>query len=76
VSQEPTVLEKRLCEVFDVFDAAKIGEIGVEDLGTVVRALGNIHTKNNLDLFAYICNAFRHSLCILYSLKRMCHHRS
>ncbi|KAH0946546.1 hypothetical protein HN011_002628 [Eciton burchellii] len=48
LSQEPTVLEKRLCEVFDVFDAAKIGEIGVEDLGTVVRALGCVITEAEL----------------------------
>jgi len=52
---EPTVLEKRLCEAFDVFDPAKTAEIGVEDLGTVVRALGNIHTKKNLDLNVCLC---------------------
>jgi len=50
VFEEPTLLEKRLCEVFDIFDLAKIGELEVEDLGTIIRALGNIHIKKNLDL--------------------------
>jgi len=40
---EPSLLEKRLYEAFDVFDNARIGEVNVRDLGTIIRALGNVH---------------------------------
>lgn len=45
---EPTLLEKRLCEIFDVFDTTKTGEIDVRDLGTVIRALGCVVTEAEL----------------------------
>ncbi|KAK1135717.1 hypothetical protein K0M31_000298 [Melipona bicolor] len=45
---EPTLLDKRLCEIFDVFDTAKTGEIDVRDLGTVIRALGCVVTEAEL----------------------------
>lgn len=45
---EPTPLEKRLCEAFDVFDNAKKGEIDVRDLGTIIRALGCVITEAEL----------------------------
>ncbi|XP_076623623.1 dynein regulatory complex protein 8, partial [Colletes latitarsis] len=45
---EPTPLEKRLCEAFDVFDTAKVGEIDVSDLGTIIRALGCVITEAEL----------------------------
>ncbi|XP_031836337.1 dynein regulatory complex protein 8 isoform X2 [Nomia melanderi] len=47
-SIEPTLLEKRLCEAFDVFDTSKIGEIDVRDLGTIIRALGCVITEAEL----------------------------
>lgn len=40
VLDEPTLLEKRLCEAFDVFDNARNNEVDVRDLGTIIRALG------------------------------------
>ncbi|XP_043526950.1 dynein regulatory complex protein 8-like isoform X2 [Frieseomelitta varia] len=45
---EPTLLDKRLCEIFDVFDITKTGEIDVRDLGTVIRALGCVVTEAEL----------------------------
>ncbi|XP_015431813.1 PREDICTED: EF-hand calcium-binding domain-containing protein 2-like [Dufourea novaeangliae] len=45
---EPTLLEKRLCEAFDVFDSSKLGEIDVRDLGTIIRALGCVITEAEL----------------------------
>lgn len=43
---EPTLLERRLYEAFDVFDNARSGEVDVRDLGTIIRALGYIkHDK-------------------------------
>ncbi|KAK2586100.1 hypothetical protein KPH14_008381 [Odynerus spinipes] len=44
----PTPLEKRLCEVFDVFDNTRSGEIDVRDLGTIIRALGCVITEAEL----------------------------
>lgn len=41
VSVEPSLLERRLYEAFDVFDNARSGEADVRDLGTIIRALGN-----------------------------------
>lgn len=38
---EPSLLERRLYEAFDVFDNARSGEVDVRDLGTIIRALGN-----------------------------------
>ncbi|XP_012149883.1 dynein regulatory complex protein 8 isoform X2 [Megachile rotundata] len=46
--QEPSLLDKRLIEAFDVFDSAKTGEIDVRDLGTVIRALGCVVTEAEL----------------------------
>lgn len=43
---EPTLLERRLYEAFDVFDNARSGEVDVRDLGTIIRALGYIQYKN------------------------------
>ncbi|XP_053990450.1 dynein regulatory complex protein 8-like isoform X2 [Hylaeus anthracinus] len=45
---EPTLLEKRLCEAFNVFDSGKVGEIDVSDLGTIIRALGCVITEAEL----------------------------
>ncbi|XP_017787872.1 PREDICTED: EF-hand calcium-binding domain-containing protein 2-like [Habropoda laboriosa] len=45
---ETSLLEKRLCEIFDVFDTAKTGEIDVRDLGTIIRALGCVITEAEL----------------------------
>ena len=42
------MLDKRLCEIFDVFDITKTGEIDVRDLGTVIRALGCVVTEAEL----------------------------
>ncbi|XP_028044821.1 dynein regulatory complex protein 8-like isoform X2 [Monomorium pharaonis] len=36
---EPSLLERRLYEAFDVFDNARSGEVDVRDLGTIIRAL-------------------------------------
>ncbi|XP_076677018.1 dynein regulatory complex protein 8 isoform X2 [Andrena cerasifolii] len=47
-SVEPSLLQKRLCEAFDVFDSAKINEIDVRDLGTIIRALGCVVTEAEL----------------------------
>ncbi|KAI4493099.1 hypothetical protein M0802_009649 [Mischocyttarus mexicanus] len=48
VPDEPTSLEKRLCEAFDVFDNARNNEVDVRDLGTIIRALGCIVTEAEL----------------------------
>ncbi|XP_076236644.1 dynein regulatory complex protein 8 isoform X1 [Calliopsis andreniformis] len=45
---ETSLLDKRLCEAFDVFDNAKTGEIDVRDLGTIIRALGCVVTEAEL----------------------------
>ncbi|CAK9826386.1 Dynein regulatory complex protein 8 [Anthophora retusa] len=45
---ETSLLEKRLCEIFDVFDTAKTGEVDVKDLGTIIRALGCVVTEAEL----------------------------
>ncbi|XP_035738854.1 dynein regulatory complex protein 8-like isoform X2 [Vespa mandarinia] len=45
---EPTLLEKRLCEAFDVFDNARNNEVDVRDLGTIIRALGCVVTEAEL----------------------------
>lgn len=42
------MLEKRLCEIFDVFDTANTNEIDVTDLGTIIRALGCVITEAEL----------------------------
>lgn len=47
-STEPTLLDKRLCEAFDVFDNAKTDEIDVRELGTIIRALGCVVTEAEL----------------------------
>ncbi|XP_018349202.1 PREDICTED: EF-hand calcium-binding domain-containing protein 2-like isoform X2 [Trachymyrmex septentrionalis] len=48
LSIEPPLLEKRLCEAFDVFDNASVGEVNVRDLGTIIRALGCVITEAEL----------------------------
>ncbi|XP_014483175.1 PREDICTED: EF-hand calcium-binding domain-containing protein 2-like [Dinoponera quadriceps] len=45
---EPTLLERRLCEAFDVFDITRSGEVDVRDLGTIIRALGCVITEAEL----------------------------
>ncbi|KAG5318598.1 DRC8 protein, partial [Pseudoatta argentina] len=45
---EPSLLETRLYEAFDVFDNAGIGEVDVRDLGTIIRALGCVITEAEL----------------------------
>ncbi|GAB1863153.1 Dynein regulatory complex protein 8-like isoform X1 [Camponotus japonicus] len=45
---EPTLLERRLYEAFDVFDNARSGEVDVRDLGTIIRALGCVITEAEL----------------------------
>ncbi|KAF7394036.1 hypothetical protein HZH68_010855 [Vespula germanica] len=46
--EEPTLLEKRLCEAFDIFDNARNNEVDVRDLGTIIRALGCVVTEAEL----------------------------
>ncbi|KAL2743492.1 dynein regulatory complex protein 8-like isoform X1 [Vespula maculifrons] len=46
--EEPTLLEKRLCEAFDIFDNARNNEVDVRDLGTIIRALGCVITEAEL----------------------------
>ncbi|KAL2714234.1 dynein regulatory complex protein 8-like isoform X1 [Vespula squamosa] len=46
--EETTLLEKRLCEAFDVFDNARNNEVDVRDLGTIIRALGCVVTEAEL----------------------------
>ncbi|KAG7206333.1 hypothetical protein KM043_003705 [Ampulex compressa] len=48
LSVEPTLLERKLCEAFDVFDNARNGEVDVRDLGTIIRALGCVITEAEL----------------------------
>jgi len=69
---EPSLLEKRLYEAFDVFDHARSGEVNVRDLGTIIRALGNIH--NIKILIISFCKTLDSNSFILFN--RMCHHRS
>ncbi|XP_051173969.1 dynein regulatory complex protein 8-like isoform X2 [Leptopilina boulardi] len=45
---EPTLLEKRLIEAFDVFDNARSHEVDVRDLGTIIRSLGCVITEAEL----------------------------
>ncbi|XP_018395164.1 PREDICTED: EF-hand calcium-binding domain-containing protein 2-like [Cyphomyrmex costatus] len=45
---EPSLLERRLYEAFDVFDNARSGEVDVRDLGTIIRALGCVITEAEL----------------------------
>lgn len=70
---EPTLLERRLYEAFDVFDNARSGEVDVRDLGTIIRALGYIQ-YNNIAVILYLFHGIFHSFFI--SLNRMCHHGS
>lgn len=39
-SAEPTLLEKRITDAFDVFDNARSHEVDVRELGTIIRSLG------------------------------------
>ncbi|XP_011703460.1 PREDICTED: EF-hand calcium-binding domain-containing protein 2-like isoform X1 [Wasmannia auropunctata] len=45
---EPSLLERRLYEAFDVFDTARTGEVNVRDLGTIIRSLGCVITEAEL----------------------------
>lgn len=47
-SVEPSLLQKRLCDAFDVFDSGKINQIDVRHLGTIIRALGCVVTEAEL----------------------------
>lgn len=46
VSLEPTLLEKRVLEAFDVFDNARSHEIDIRELGTIIRSLGKYNNDN------------------------------
>ncbi|XP_015609098.1 dynein regulatory complex protein 8 isoform X2 [Cephus cinctus] len=48
VSLEPSLLEKRVTEAFDVFDNARSREIDVRELGTIIRSLGCVITETEL----------------------------
>ena len=37
---EPSQLQKRLIEAFDVFDNAKSHQVDVRELGTIIRSVG------------------------------------
>lgn len=59
---EPTLLERRLYEAFDVFDNARSGEVDVRDLGTIIRALGYI--KHKIQIILYLSHSIFYSfLC-------------
>lgn len=40
MSLEPTSLDKKLIDAFDVFDNARSREVDVRELGTIIRSLG------------------------------------
>lgn len=44
-SLEPTQLEKRISDAFDVFDNARSHEVDVRELGTIIRSLGELMNK-------------------------------
>ncbi|XP_046752233.1 dynein regulatory complex protein 8-like [Diprion similis] len=47
-SEGPNLLEKLIHNAFDVFDTAKIQEVDVRDLGTMIRSLGCVMTEAEL----------------------------
>ncbi|XP_048512961.1 dynein regulatory complex protein 8-like isoform X2 [Athalia rosae] len=47
-SEGPSMLEKLIHNAFDVFDTAKILEVDVRDLGTMIRSLGCVMTEAEL----------------------------
>ena len=47
---EPSQLQKRLIEAFDLFDNAKSHQVDVRELGTIIRSIGKLHI---LLLFSY-----------------------
>ncbi|KAK0170084.1 hypothetical protein PV328_010689 [Microctonus aethiopoides] len=47
-SLEPTQLEKRISDAFDVFDNARSHEVDVRELGTIIRSLGCVITEAEL----------------------------
>lgn len=52
---EPSLLERRLYEAFDVFDNARSEEVDVRDLGTIIRSLGNVYHKNSNNFIHFFC---------------------
>lgn len=69
---EPTLLEKRLYEICNVYDAARKGEVDVRDLGTIIRALGYI--KHKIQIILYLSHSVFYSFFL--SFNRMCHYGS
>ncbi|XP_053596803.1 dynein regulatory complex protein 8 isoform X1 [Microplitis demolitor] len=47
-SLEPTLLEKRISDAFDVFDNARSHEVDVRELGTIIRSLGCVISEAEL----------------------------
>ncbi|XP_044016221.1 dynein regulatory complex protein 8-like isoform X1 [Aphidius gifuensis] len=47
-SLEPTLLEKRIADAFDVFDNARSHEVDVRELGTIIRSLGCVISEAEL----------------------------
>lgn len=60
---EPSLLERRLYEAFDVFDNARSGEVDVRDLGTIIRALGKIHNIRILIIFLFLLHFYVFLFC-------------
>lgn len=66
VAVEPTLLERRLYEAFDVFDNARSGEVDVRDLGTIIRALGYIKYKNIVIILYFYTFLMTYFILFLY----------
>ncbi|XP_063980680.1 dynein regulatory complex protein 8-like isoform X2 [Diachasmimorpha longicaudata] len=47
-SLEPSLLEKRISDAFDVFDNARSHEVDVRELGTIIRSLGCVMSEAEL----------------------------
>ncbi|XP_011302758.1 EF-hand calcium-binding domain-containing protein 2-like isoform X2 [Fopius arisanus] len=47
-SLEPSLLEKRISDAFDVFDNARSHEVDVRELGTIIRSLGCVISEAEL----------------------------
>ena len=54
---EPSLLEKRISDAFDVFDNARSHEVDVRELGTIIRSLG-ISDKQSCDFHYFITSLF------------------
>lgn len=73
---EPSLLERRLYEAFDVFDNARSGEVDVRDLGTIIRALGDVHDIKILIILYISFVEYIQFKFFYYLFNRMCYHRS